>query len=697
MNRLSQLKMHTHLFATDLGDLGAGEFFCPNCGAPIMTSDKKCANCGYDLIAYREGRPQPATSSASATTKVSAASAAATVASSAVTSESVAESAVVSAASAPDSALPEVDERVIESAASAAAILSSIQADENPEEIMAKLRAATQQLDPENLSQPDSAQPQSSASLSSRREAHIADKTKDISDIVDQVRAATDSTQPREHLLPSDLQIKSDAAADDTAKPATRMARHEQTTESTADNATYTAPRTITPEERAAASMKLQADTAEAESEAAPETTTKSASKKVAPEEKVRVHKSKRKWWIIALIVVVILLGAFLFGSQYFSRDAQLNRAFAVLATNNPSQVSQVMVSSNNDLRLTPGNSRPFVRFTKANPQYLKTSKTQLAKSNSTKDGTLGFIKDGHHFIFTAYQLTITPTYRTITTDLPEPSIYLDGQNVTAKTPASTQKIGPFIPGTYTLKVEAQTDDKTLSRTVHPTFLAADAQTIDLTLKPVTPAVHSNVANATVYVNNQNKGTLQNGQLTLPALNWEANSKLHLETKIAGKTVKTKAVTLTKDAKQNIEADFTAVPTKAQAQDLLSRLYQSAGSATNATNNNDTAALAAFFKNWTDAAAYKKLATFITQARATGSNIEQTDFKVQVDQVLTDDDQTTVNFNVTYTTSYVATSGLQTRVQTYSYTGAHLTTSTKNLQVIDFGDNEQKTADNNAN
>ena len=36
MNRLSQLKLKTHLPATDLGDLGAGEFFCPNCGAPIL-------------------------------------------------------------------------------------------------------------------------------------------------------------------------------------------------------------------------------------------------------------------------------------------------------------------------------------------------------------------------------------------------------------------------------------------------------------------------------------------------------------------------------------------------------------------------------------------------------------------------------------------------------------------------------------
>ncbi len=716
MNRLSQLKMNTHLFATDLGDLGAGEFFCPNCGAPIMTSDKQCPNCGYDLIAYREGRQQPATTSTSnsqassatvsqtpASEANSAASAVVSGANSAATTSQVVESVVASAPSAPDSALSDVEERVIESAASAAAILSSIQADENPEEIIAKLKAATQQLIPDDLGVPASAQPQSSASLSSRREAHIADKTKDISDIVDQVRAATNGTQPQEHLQPDDLTIESAATSANTSQPATRMARHEKITEADTSGAAYQSQRAVTPEERAAASMK-QADVTEEQVEAAsaekePEQAAKTVTEKneTKPKEQGRSHKSKRKWWFIGIIVVIILLGAFFFGQHYFSRSAQLDRAFTVLATNNPSRVSQIMASNDADLRLTPGNSRPFVRFTKANPQYLKTSKAQLKKASSTKDGTLGFIKEGRHFIFTAYQLTITPTYRTITTDLPEPSIYLDGQNVTAKKPTATQKIGPFIPGTYTLKVSAQTDDKTLSRTVHATFLAADAQTIDLTLKPVTPVVHSNVANATVFVNGQNKGTLQNGQLTLPALNWEANLKLHLETKLAGKTVKTKAVTLTKAAEQNVQADFTTLPTTAQAQDLLTRLYQTAGNATNAANANNTATLAAFFKNGTDAAAYKKLATFITQARDANSNIDHTDFKVDVTQVLTKNNQTTFDFSVTYTTSYVATSGLQTRVQTYQYTNAHLTDDTKNLQVIDFGDNEQKTADNNAN
>ncbi|MFD0897469.1 TcaA 3rd/4th domain-containing protein [Loigolactobacillus binensis] len=706
MNRLSQLKMNTHLFATDLGDLGAGEFFCPNCGAPIMTSDKQCANCGFDLVAYREGRPQPATSTSASATPTSEAQSATSVASptsSAATSASAvaasensplsqaATSTAASATSTPDSALPNVDERVIESAASAAAILSAIQADENPEEVIAKLKAATQQLMPEDLGSPASAQPESSASLSSRREAHIADKTKDISDIVDQVRAATDSNQA--HLLPEDLKLESTAAS--SAQSATRMSRHEKATTNDAA-ASYTAQRAITPEERAAASLKQDATAKATASEQPDEPAAKpTATQKDEPSHSS--HKSKRKWWIIAIIVVVILLGAFVFGQQYFSRGAQLDRAFAVLATNNPSQVSQIMASSSTDLRLTPGNSRPFVRFTKANPQYLKKSKAQLKQASSTKDGTLGFIKEGHHFIFTAYQLTITPTYRTISTDLPAPSIYLDGQNVTAKKPAATQKIGPFIPGTYTLKVEAQSGDKTLSRTVHPTFLVADAQTIDMTLKPVTPVVHSNVANATVYVNNENKGTLQNGQLKLPALNWEANLKLHLETQIAGKTVKTKAVTLTKATNQSIDANFTNLPTKAQTQDLLNRLYQTAGNATNANNTNNTAALAAFFKNGTNAAAYKKLATFISQARDSNSNIDHTDFKVQVEQVLTSNDQTTVNFTVTYTTSYVQTAGLQTRIQTYRYTGAHLTSASKNLQVIDFGSHEEKTADNNAN
>lgn len=716
MNRLSQLKSNVHLFATDLGDLGAGEFFCPNCGAPIMVSDKTCANCGFDLVAYREGRPQPKQSAtASQAEQTRAASEAPTSVAGSVTSAKHADqsaakqSEAVSSASqatekpastaAKSQAEPAgsgVDQRVIKSAASAAAILSAIDTEEKPEEVIAKLKQATKQLEPKDLGRPTSSAPKSATSLSSRREAHIADKTKDISDIVDQVRAATDSEQPRHRLQKKDLQLNHnpDSSAE-SAQPATRMARHEQSAAaSDSDTAAYSTAQAITPEERAATSLQQNDATSaasEAEGSAVKPAIEKAGQKEEKPQQ--RQHKTHRKWWIGLIVVVVVLLGAFFFGKHYYSRTAQLNRAFTVLATHNPSKVSQVLASTNNDLRLTPGNSRPFIRFIKANPDYLKNSKKQLTKKTSTKDGTLGFVKQGKHFIFPAYQLTITPTYRTIATHLPSPSIYLDGQNVTAEKPTATQKIGPFMPGTYTLKVEAKTDDKTLTRTVHPTFLAADAQTIDLTLKPVTPVVHSNVADATVYVNNQNKGQLQNGKLTLAALTWEPDLKLHLETKLAGKTVKTKAVKLTKKADQTVQADFTAVPTTAQTTDFLTKLYQTVSTATNRNNQNDTAALAGYFKSGTDAAAYKKLATFITQARNVNSNIDHTSFKVTVNQVLTKNKQTTVDYNVTYTTNYLAASGLQPRVQTYRYSDAHLTSTPDHLKVIDFGDHEEKVND----
>lgn len=717
MNRLSQLKNNTHLFATDLGDLGAGEFFCPNCGAPIMVSDKICANCGFDLVAYREGRSQPKNKSAvsqaadtsttsvtptsaadvtksannvSQTTKVSAASMVEHDQSAIQAAEKPVSTAVTSQAEPAGSG---VDERVIKSAASAAAILSAIDTEEKPEAVIAKLKQATQQLEPKDLGQPTSSAPKSATSLSSRREAHIADKTKDISDIVDQVRAATDSEQPRHRLQKKDVQLNHSSASDaESAQPATRMARHEQSASaSDVDSAAYSTAQAITPEERAATLLQQNdaaSATSEAETSAVKPAIEKASQKEEKPQQ--RQHKTHRKWWIGLIVVVVILLGAFFFGKHYYSRTAQLNRAFTVLATHNPSKVSQVLASTNNDLRLTPGNSRPFIRFIKANPSYLKSSKKQLTKQDSTKDGTLGFVKQGKHFIFPAYQLTITPTYRTIATHLPSPSIYLDGQNVTAEKPTATQKIGPFIPGTYTLKVEAKTNDKTLTRKVQPTFLAADAQTIDLTLKPVTPVVHSNVADATVYVNHENKGQLQNGKLTLAALTWEPNLRLHLETKQAGKTIKTKSIKLTKKADQTVQVDFKNVPTTEQTETLLTKLYQTVSTATNRNNQNDTTALANYFKTGKEAAAYKKLATFITQARNVNSNIDHTSFKVKVDQVLTKDNQTTVDYTVTYTTNYLAASGLQPRVQTYRYSAAHLTNDPSQLKVIDFGDHEQK-------
>ncbi|PIO82695.1 hypothetical protein BSQ39_03460 [Loigolactobacillus backii] len=682
MNRLAHLKLNTHLFATDLGDLGAGEFFCPNCGAPITAADQKCPNCHFDLVAYRQqttGEPadnKPASE---------------------VAKKKTTQTAATDKQKAADSAN--------NVATSAADILSEINSEENPEEIFKKLKAASTQIAAEEPKlTPKKGESVASSAMESRRVTHALDKTKDISDLVDQVRAVSNDQEQAKIASSSAAEDKAQQApALKTDQPVKKAVKPKATEDSQAPVKRPIAKKLEQPAEPVKDDSQAISATETAQEGSKPTTN----EKKTNPEEKVqrssnaKKQRSLRTWLGVLIALIIVLLIAFFWGKAHYSRQAQLDRTFTALATEKPSTVSDVMVSSNKNLTLNLGNSRPFVRYLRANKNYLATSKKQLKTDSKTTDGTLSFVKTGRTFIFDKYQLEIKPIYRLIKTDIPSPSIYLDGQNMTAKKENTVQKIGPFIPGKYTLTVTGETQNKTLKRTAYPTFLAADAQTIDLTLKPVAPVIQSNVADGQVYVNNEKKGDLKNGQLKLNSLTWQPDLKVVVKKTVDSKTYQSKAATISKNSDgQAIDASLPQFLTTTKAQNSLEQLYKTVSSETHGQNKSyqTNQQLANYFTQGASADWYSRLNKFIQQAQMPAGNIDYTDFAVKVNQVqaqsLTD---ATVNFDVTYTTHYLASSGKQPRIQTFRYTTAHLKTTNGTTKIVDLGSSEQKIADNNAN
>lgn len=755
MNRLSQLKLKTHLPATDLGDLGAGEFFCPNCGAPIASSDQECLNCGFDLVAYREHK----ITIPSATAPVSSQAAPSQPASSATSNSSVS-----SAATAPSSAAEAVSEAPASQAQSEAEtqtkaeqaadssatpssqvainsdamnLLTGISADENPEAIFAKLRAASAKIANEEPHVEPKSDADSETTLESRRVAHALDKTKDISDLVDQVRAESD----RQQATPSSAADTSEAPASSeaTSSAASETPASSEATSVAASSAVAEAVSSASAESSAAADSTAETVASEAPVSSEATTDEKVALDKVAtvadsaetpadttddaesqPSKAERYFEKKdqtedehhrrqhadqpqsKKWvgWVTVGVLVVVVALAFFFGKVHYSRAAQLNRAFDQVATEKPSQVSAAIKSTSSDLAFNPGNSRPFIRYIKANPDYLKQAKKQLKTKQKTSDGTLSFVKTGHNWLFSNYQLKITPIYRTIKTDIPKPSIFLDDQNVTAKKVTQAQKIGPFMPGKYDLKVTGTSNGKKLTHKATTTFLMPAAQTIDLTLKPLSVTLQSNVANATVYINGEQRGTLKNSQLVLKDLTWQGKMQVQLRQTLQGKAYQTKTVGLTKgQTQQNVTLNFNQFLTQATAQKTLNDFYQLMSKATYSANThyaqyNDQ--LAAYFTQGKDAEWYGKFQKFIGQTHMDIANIDHTAFKVKVNQVAaTSATQATASFDVTYTTTY--TNGKAPRVQTFRYTKAQLQNKNGHTQIVTLGDNEQKIADNGSN
>ncbi|KRK32631.1 TcaA 3rd/4th domain-containing protein [Loigolactobacillus bifermentans] len=751
MDRLSQLKLKTHLPATDLGDLGAGEFFCPNCGAPIASNDQECLNCGFDLVAYREHKitipsaTAPVSSQAAPSQPASSATSNRPVSSTATAPSSAAEPVSKAPASSAQSQAktPAKSEAAAQSSAApsqvainsdAMNLLTGISADENPEAIFAKLRAASAKIANEEPHVEPKANADSEAALESRRVAHALDKTKDISDLVDQVRAESDRQQettsevaaseapasdPTTSSAVADTPVSAEATSVATSSAVAQAvssasAESSVAADSTATEATSEAPTSAEAEADEKVALDKVATVAEptpaATDEAEPEPTSKAEryfekKDKTEDEHHRRQHADQpqsKKWvaWVTVGVLVVVVALAFFFGKVHYSRAAQLNRAFDQVATEKPSQVSAAIKSTSSDLAFNPGNSRPFIRYIKANPDYLKQAKKQLKTKRKTSDGTLSFVKTGHNWLFSNYQLEITPIYRTIKTDIPKPSIFLDDQNVTAKKVTQEQKIGPFMPGKYNLKVTGTSNGKKLTHQATTTFLMPAAQTIDLTLKPLSVTLQSNVADATVYINGEQRGTLKNSQLALKDLTWQGKMQVQLRQTLQGKPYKTKTVALTKgQTQQNVTLNFDQFLTQATAQKTLDGFYQLMSKATYSANthyaqyNNQ---LAAYFTQGKNAEWYSKFQKFIGQTHMDIANIDHTAFKVKTNQVAaTSATQATVSFDVTYTTTY--TNGKATRIQTFRYTKAQLQQKNGHVQIVTLGNNEQKISDNGSN
>lgn len=762
MNRLSQLKIKTHLPATDLGDLGAGEFFCPNCGAPIASSDQECLNCGFDLVAYREHKitipsatapvsSEAAPSQSAAATPNSSASSAATAPSSA---------AEISAETPASQSEHETDKKPQQTATSAANqstvainsdavnLLTGISADENPEAIFAKLRAASAKIANEEPHVAPKSATDAEMTLESRRVAHALDKTKDISDLVDQVRAESDRQQEAANSETTSSEapvskapVSEVPASEVSTSTATSSAISAAPVSETSSVASSAVAEAISSADTSAATETTSAATSSANADdtsekialdKVPSVTTSAAAEAEQPVDQPEKKQSKadryfekkeklkeetedehhrrqhvdqpqsKKWvgWVTVVVLVVVVALAFFFGKVHYSRAAQLNRAFDQVATQKPSQVSAAIKSTNSELAFNPGNSRPFIRYLKANPNYLKQAKKQLKTKPKTSDGTLSFVKTGHNLLYSDYQLEITPIYRTIKTDIPKPSIFLDNQNVTATKVTQAQKIGPFMPGKYDLKVTGTSNGKKLTHEATTTFLMPAAQTIDLTLKPLSVTVRSNVAQATAYINGEQRGTLKNSQLVLKDLTWQGKMQVQLRQTLQGKAYHTAPVTLKKgQPQQNVTLNFEQLLTQATAQKTLTGLYQLMSKATYSANThyaqyNDQ--LAAYFTQGKNAEWYSKFQKFIGQTHMPVANIDHTAFKVKVNQVAaTSATQAIVNFDVTYTTTY--TNGKAPRVQTFRYTKAQLQTKNGRTQVVTLGDNEQKVSDNGSN
>mgnify|MGYP002478620238 FL=1 len=183
------------------------------------------------------------------------------------------------------------------------------------------------------------------------------------------------------------------------------------------------------------------------------------------PGQKERVPSQPRKklarWKIIlAVVVVILIVGGYLFGKNYYSRVQTLNRLTNQIRTEKG--LTPYFYTADPSLKITNQNLQPMASYYGRNMQALSQFKSQLSAKGVTADRKFSYQQNGNKWlIFPNFQVKISPVYPAISTNHPNVDLKLNGSAIATSSGSTyTKKLGPLVPGEYTLEANGTVNNK---------------------------------------------------------------------------------------------------------------------------------------------------------------------------------------------------------------------------------------------
>lgn len=301
--------------------------------------------------------------------------------------------------------------------------------------------------------------------------------------------------------------------------------------------------------------------------------------------QKPPMSKRKRGLLIAGGIVLLALIIAGVIGSNYYSRNSQLDRLMAAIKADDDATVAQYVSPEDSQFKVTANSVKPWVKQIRANNYYQTIQKDNLSPS-SASDTSYRFIPSGKHlFFFQGYQLTVPTGYAMVTTNQDETDVTVSNRsNLNFSGKVDGKRIGPFIPGDYTFTATAKIKDRTAKAKANYTFdpVADDAskaatQAVDLSIKTISADVLG-YPGAVVYVDGDKVGTINDKSvLSLDQLPITRTSKLtQIYTTSNGQKVESRPEQLSDYSDYDeISVGYPGVITHDDADSLLGDVFSS--------------------------------------------------------------------------------------------------------------------------
>ncbi len=268
--------------------------------------------------------------------------------------------------------------------------------------------------------------------------------------------------------------------------------------------------------------------------------------------------KSKKNLFLIIgfVIIAALLFGAYKFGANKFSKEKQVNVMIEAFQKKDINAIAEFVKAEDPSLKVKTEDIKAYIRYLKENPSYNKELLSYLQKETvdqkltkdkaSFKDGQI--VEDGKEwFLYPKYKLSMKSYYMSVSTTAKNAEIYVnDKKEAELSSDKTSKELGPYFPGTYTVKAAAKTELTELE-TEEEVDLADEKSgkvEVDLSLEGNYVTISSDESDATVFVNGKKRGKLTYGSYELGPVATDETVEVHLEKTTNFGVVKSDSVTI---------------------------------------------------------------------------------------------------------------------------------------------------------
>ncbi|MBU8686484.1 zinc-ribbon domain-containing protein [Priestia megaterium] len=277
-------------------------------------------------------------------------------------------------------------------------------------------------------------------------------------------------------------------------------------------------------------------------------------------------------------ITLSVIAAAAILGGAYYGIDKTMmvpkavSEGFiAAVKGNDVAKVKDYVNDGQVELKANDEQTKSFITYLKENPDVMKsitaglTADSKILDSGISSEGQSSYAKleqDGKKWgVFDHYTVQVNPVYAKVQSTEDATMVYIDGQKAANVNSNSSKKIGPFLPGTHTIKGEIKNDYGKVENEQQIEGTEGEDVSVDFDWSDHAVYISSDYNDATLFVNGQDTKTAIGDIDYLGPLPMDGSVKIYAEREFDSRKKKTEEISIKKgmdDVALNFDEENTA-------------------------------------------------------------------------------------------------------------------------------------------